>query len=129
MTKMHLSILEQYHHEHLTWERILEFFRQENAFLKMRLSEVLDQTTDNAFLMLAEQFQNQFIIKDEFMDDLKKDIHDMELQLKNEVTNLSHLSDKKMEIRHNKLRNEMEYLEKDFTQLRNDFNKYLVSIL
>ena len=83
MTKMHLSILEQYHHEHLTWERILEFFRQENAFLKMRLSEVLDQTTDNAFLMLAEQFQNQFIIKDEFMDDLKKDIHDMELQLKN----------------------------------------------
>ena len=34
-----------------------------------------------------------------------------------------------MEIRHNKLRNEMEYLEKDFTQLRNDFNKYLVSIL
>ncbi len=129
MTSTYLSKLEQYHHEHLTWERILEFFRQENAFLKTRLSEVLDHTTDNTFLSLAEQFQNQFITKDEFMDELKQDIHAMEVQLKKDIINQSPIPDKKLEARHNKLRNEMEYLEKNFTQLRNEFNKYLVSVL
>jgi len=97
--------------------------------LKTRLSEVLDHTTDNTFLSLAEQFQNQFITNDEFMDELKQDIHTMEVQLKKDIINQSPVPDKKLEARHNRLRNEMEYLEKNFTQLRNEFNKYLVSVL
>jgi hypothetical protein len=129
MANSYTSKLDQYHHEYRTWQRTLEFFKQENAFLKTRLSEVVDRNTDKEFLALAEQFQNQFIIKDDFIGELKHDINEMETTLKVTTVSIKVLADKKIEAKHNKLRNEIEYLEKNFTQLKNDFNKYLVSVL
>ena len=129
MTNNYISKLDQYHFEHLTWERMLDFFKQENAFLKTRLSQVLDRKIDNEFLALAEQFQNQFIIKDDFIDELKHDIHEMERAVKESTVIMKIVPDIKVETKHNKLRNEMEYLEKNFAQLKNEFNKYLVSVL
>jgi L-lactate utilization protein LutC len=129
MTNSYISKLDQYHHEHLTWERMLDFFKQENAFLKTRLSQVLDRKIDKEFLALAEQFQNQFIIKDDFIDELKHDINEMETAVKESSVLMKIVPDIKVETKHNKLRNEMEYLEKNFAQLKNEFNKYLVSVL
>ena len=129
MTNNYISKLDQYHFEHLTWERMLDFFKQENAFLKTRLSQVLDRKIDNEFLALAEQFQNQFIIKDDFIDELKHDINEMERAIKESTLTMKIVPDIKVENKHNKLRNEMEYLEKNFAQLKNEFNKYLVSVL
>ena len=129
MTNSYISKLDQYRFEHLTWERMLDFFKQENAFLKTRLSQVLDRKIDNEFLALAEQFQNQFIIKDDFIDELKHDINEMERAIKESTLTMKIVPDIKVENKHNKLRNEMEYLEKNFAQLKNEFNKYLVSVL
>jgi len=129
MTSSYTAKLDQYRHEYMTWKRVLEFFKQENAFLKTRLSEVVDRNTDREFLALAEHFQNQFIIKDEFMDELRHDINEMDAGLTIPVGSAKIMLDKKMEAKQNKLRNEIEYLEKNFTQLKNEFNKYLVSVL
>ncbi len=129
MTNSYISKLDQYRFEHLTWERMLDFFKQENAFLKTRLSQVLDRKIDSEFLALAEQFQNQFIIKDDFIDELKHDINEMERAIKESSVTMKIVPDIKVENKHNKLRNEMEYLEKNFAQLKNEFNKYLVSVL
>jgi L-lactate utilization protein LutC len=129
MTNSYISKLDQYHHEHLTWERMLDFFKQENSFLKTRLSQVLDRKIDKEFLALAEHFQNEFIIKDDFIDELKHDISEMEKAVKESTLAMKIVPDIKVETKHNKLRNEMEYLEKNFTQLKNEFNKYLVSVL
>lgn len=114
----------QFQHEHKTWSRLLEFFKQENIFLKNRLAEVLDQRTDNDFLALAEHFQNRFIIKDEYIDELRHDINSQEnsLSVKDEF-----LIDNELARRQQKLRNEMEYFEKNFNQLKNEFNKYLAT--
>ncbi len=129
MTNSYISKLDQYRFEHLTWERMLDFFKQEYAFLKTRLSQVLDRKIDSEFLALAEQFQNQFIIKDDFIDELKHDINEMERAVKESTVAMKIVPDIKVENKHNKLRNEMEYLEKNFAQLKNEFNKYLVSVL
>ncbi len=129
MTNSYVSRLEQYHHEHLTWERLLAFFKQENAFLKTRLSEVVDRDMDKDFLALAEHFQNQFIVKDEFIDELKHDIHEMDMILKQDIEAARNIPDKRMEARHNKLRDEVEFLEKNFTELKKEFNNYIVSML
>ncbi|WP_462220940.1 hypothetical protein [Ferruginibacter sp.] len=129
MTNSYISKLDQYRFEYLTWERMLDFFKQENAFLKTRLSQVLDRKIDSEFLALAEQFQNQFIIKDDFIDELKHDINEMERAVKESTVAMKIVPDIKVENKHNKLRNEMEYLEKNFAQLKNEFNKYLVSVL
>lgn len=129
MTNSYTSIADQYHYEYLTWKRILEFFKRENSFLKTRLSEVLDNKTGKDFLALAEHFQNEFIVKDEFINDLYTDVEQLEKLLQEiSITNKNNLGTK-IETRHNKLRNEMEYLEKSFIQLKNEFNRYVVSIL
>lgn len=124
MAPVKISKPDQFHHENKTWGRLLEFFKQENIFLKNRLSEVVDHSTDKEFLALAEQFQNKFIIKDEIIDELR---HDINLQSVDLINNNDSLVDSKLIKRQEKLRNEMEYFEKDFIQLKNEFNKYLSS--
>jgi len=126
MSPVKISKPNQYHHENKTWSRLLEFFKQENTYLKNRLAEVLDQRTDKEFLALAEQFQNKFILKDEFIDELRHDINVLDMDLRGKDDNLlDNMLIKKQE----KLRNELEYFEKDFYQLKNEFNNYLASVL
>ncbi|MGB4845198.1 MAG: hypothetical protein WBP16_12095 [Ferruginibacter sp.] len=126
MTPIKITKPDQFHHENKTWTRLLEFFKQENTFLKNRLSEVVDHRTDKEFLALAEQFQNKFILKDEYISELRHDINAQNNDLLNASDIVSH---NKLGKRQEKLRNEMEYFEKDFNSLRNEFNKYLSSVL
>ena len=126
MATFKISRPEQFLHENKTWNRLLEFFKQENAFLKTRLAEVVDHRTDKEFLTLAEQFQNKFIIKDEYIDELR---HDVNLQQQGLNRKENELPDRDTLKKQEKLRNEMEYFEKDFTKLKNEFNKYLSSVL
>ena len=116
----------QFNYENRSWIRLLEFFKQENTMLKNRLAEVVDQKADRDFLALAEQFQNKFIVKDEFIDELR---HDINKQLDEIVVNPDRLTDQKLLKNQQKLRNEMVYFEKKFTSLRNEFNKYLSDYL
>lgn len=126
MSQVKISKPDQFHHENKTWTRLLEFFKQENTFLKNRLAEVVDARTDKEFLSLAEQFQNKFIIKDEYIDELRHDINLSDQDLTNSKVVLV---DNKLIKRQEKLRNEMEYFERDFNMLKNEFNKYLSSVL
>ena len=50
--------------EQEAWKRSLEFYKQENALLKYRLSEMVDKSEGDHFLQTAEYFQNEFLIKD-----------------------------------------------------------------
>jgi hypothetical protein len=126
MSPVKLSKPDQFHHENKTWNRMLEFFKQENTFLKNRLSEVLDSSTDKEFLALAEHFQNRFICKDEYIDEMRHDIIEQDGLLIKSIEN--DIADKLIR-RQEKLRNEMEYFEKDFNMLKNEFNKYLSKVL
>ena len=129
MSEARISKPEQFQFENNTWERLLEYLKQENAFLKTRLAEVLDQSTNKNFLALAEQFQNRFILKDEFIDELRHDIHEQDKLLKEQYINKPKTLDPKTIKKQEKLRNEMAYLEKDFPMLKNEFNKYITNNL
>lgn len=120
-----VNILEQYHHENMTWLRSIDFFRQENSFLKNRLAEVVDATTDRGFLAQAEHFQNQFIIKDEFLDELRHDVQEQEHDLTLRFRHQNFSPDMAMRDRQQLLRGQMHYLEKEFHSLRYEFNNYL----
>lgn len=52
------------------WQSSLEFFRQENALLKYRLSEMVDNNEGSHFLQMAEHFQNELLISDENLKNL-----------------------------------------------------------
>lgn len=124
-----ISKSEQFQYENQTWERLLTFFKQENNVLKTRLSEVLDRAMGKDFLALAEQFQNRFILKDEFIRELNHDVNDQKRVLGENMANNTQSVNEKLIKRQDKLRNEVEYLEKDFALLKNEFNKYLSTAL
>lgn len=117
---------EQFIHENRTWLRLLDFLKQENTVLKNRLAEVLDHESSKEFLAQAEHYQNLFIIKDEFIDELR---HDVNVQVQSLTAKFNGKLDEKMLKKQEKLRNEMEYMEKDFTKLKNEFNRYLATSL
>jgi hypothetical protein len=109
----------------MTWLRSIDFFRQENTHLKTRLAEVVDSTSDKEFLAQAEHFQNQFIIKDEFLDELRHDVNEQERSVIEKNKGRDLYIDEFFKTRQQHLRGQMEYLEKEFTSLRNEFNHYL----
>lgn len=122
------AALDQFQFENMTWSRSLDFFKQENAHLKDRLSEIVDKTSDKHILAQAEHFQNQFIIKDEFIDELKHDINEQAKLIKdcsrknqNGTVDFCSIQDK--------LREQMQYLEKDFAELRKAFYEYIIKSL
>ncbi len=119
---------EQFVHENVTWKRLLDFFIQENSFLKTRLSEVVDKETDKSFIAQAEHFQTEFILKDEYIHDIERDIKDQEKTLKGVLIQKT-LPDYKTCKKQEKLRNEISYLEKEFSHLKTQFNKYLLSLV
>ena len=119
--------IEQFLHENLTWKRLLDFFIQENSFLKTRLSEVVDKQTNEGFIVQAEHFQNEFILKDEYIRDIAKDIKEQEKNLQLGLVQQK-TPDYKTCKKQDKLRNEISYLEKEFSILKNQFNKYLLTI-
>lgn len=119
--------LDQYQNEAGMWLRTLDFIKQENNFLKNRLSAVVDNRSDKVFLAQAEHFQNQFIIKDEFIDELKHDVNEQVRQIKTYGLKNAELNGhaKSFSDTQDNLRDQMTYLEKDFTHLRNEFYAYL----
>lgn len=118
----------QFLHENISWKRSLDFFTQENNYLKTRLSEVVDRETDKIFIGHAELFQNEFIQKDEGIRDIGNDIKEQEINLQLAIK-LKKDPDIKACKQQEKLRNEMAYLEKECSNLKTKFNKYILSIV
>ena len=121
--------LNQMHHEHLSWLRVVDFFEEENIFLKKRLAEVVNQNSDKDFLALAEQYQNLFIIKTNFMEELRHDIHEQEEFLKKSLLQPEKYLTKYFFEQHEKLELNTRFLEKDFAKIRNEFNEYITAAL
>lgn len=117
---------EQFMHEVQTWSRVLYFYKQENAFLKTRLSHVVDHNHDRAFLDTAEHFNNRFLFVDEYIAELFQDIRMQADMIKKSISG-DHSQDKVMTTLQTKLRGEMEKFEKDLLTLRTEFNKKLVN--
>jgi len=118
---------QQYQHESNTWERLLDFFRQENAFLKNRLSEVLDSREDKSFVSTAEHFQNEFLLKDDYINELRRDIKEQQRQIKICLQDGIEINGKLLK-KHEKLRNEIRYFENGFSDLKNEFNQSLAAL-
>jgi hypothetical protein len=116
MNNIDTYTLKQYHHENEAWERLLNFLKQENAFLKIRLSELLDNSSDKKSLALAEHFQTQFILKDELVDKVLMNVHEQEKKIRENIAILK---------KRDQLRNEIQQLEKLFFDLKKEFNQYL----
>ena len=121
IVKMDKVINGQIKHELSSWLRLIEFFRQENALLKYRLSELVDNNDDRNFLQIAEYFQNEFLLKDERLKRLIKELQDYAELIENGKSELSnHLS------AHIRLRKCIHEFQKKYSSLSSEFNEKML---
>lgn len=109
--------------ENIMWERTLDFYLQQNAFLKTKLSHAIDHMMSKHFLAEAENFQNLFLQNDENIKELQSDIDLLQRSLKDGSFDHAYL-----DRTYRKLGNEINNFEKKFAALKNDFGKYMETI-
>jgi hypothetical protein len=128
INKMKKEPLRQLQHESDTWKRTLAFMRQENNFLKDRLSQVLGNDLGPGFVERAEYFQNKFISEDETMNMMRQDLHAFDQLLDREIVEDGLLL-KEIIKKQKHLKKDMFQMEQQFSLLQADFNSYLTSIV
>ena len=115
-------------HETLQWERALDYYKQENSYLKTWLSELVDNHSDEPFLALAEYYNNRFVATDDhikvFVQDLKKQSQQIAQLQQSRLFANERFSGVQQQ-----LRNEMESFEKNMTGLRVEFTTKMLSYL
>ena len=122
---MKIVINNQIEHEHKACRRSLEFFKQENALLKYRLSEIVDSNEESGFLQLAEYFQNELLLKDEKLNKLINELHQISDQFR-ELENFKGMPEKLLLIQ-DQFRRDMLDFENSFLLLSKDFNKKMLT--
>lgn len=110
--------------EHQAWESRLEFFNQQHALLKYRISELVDSNEDDHFLQMAEYFQNELLLKDEMLNKLTKELREFSENVK-QLPTINPLSQNMID-RYELLRNEMLEFEKSSLKLSREFNKRML---
>lgn len=128
MSKIKITEHDQFLHEVQTWDRSLDFYKQENNFLKTRLSHVLDNNSDKTFLTFAEQFNSRFLFMDEYIKDLKRDLS-QQVNMLNQFIRGNITQQRPIENLQKKLRIEMVEFEKNVTAIKYDFNQQLAAYL
>ncbi|MFM7467091.1 MAG: hypothetical protein ACKO2O_04210 [Crocinitomicaceae bacterium] len=113
------------HQKHLDYLNRLEFYTEEIAISKERLSEVTSKNTDKEVLKQVEHFQNQFIIQRNNIDELKHTIKIHENELQMVVAKNSTAVEQRKVILDDKTQDFMRYFEQNFNDLRKEFNLFL----
>lgn len=122
------SILTQYLHETRQWERALDYYKQENSYLKTWLSELVDNHSGEVFVAMAEYYNNRFLAADDY---IKVFVQDLKVQSR-QIAQLQQArinAGLKLNNRQLQLRKEMEFFEKDMTRLRVEFTSKMLNYL
>ena len=118
------KIIDQ-HLENQDWLKRLDFYKEEIVILKERLDEVTSKNNASDFLKDVEHFQNQFIVQRNNIDELAHAIKMNETKLVKEVhANPIAVDHRKVES-HEAEADFIGYFEKNFAQLRGEFNQFL----
>ena len=128
MVNMISSNTQQYIFENSSWIRFIEFLNLENTHMKNRLSEIIDQIIDRESLAMAEHFQNQFLTKDDFYDHMLHTLMAQAVKWKELKTKPNAEISYDMKLTHKKIREQMEFIERDNLLIKQDYNTYLRSL-
>jgi hypothetical protein len=122
--KMYISDL---HFEHVQWRSELVFWEEQISSYIKRLEEVVIRYTDNTVRAQVEHYQNQFILHNDVIDVLKKDIKKHEQHLADYAQehpvaiNHVHFDD------HDLLRDRMETQRSIYQDLKTKYFRFLSS--
>lgn len=121
---MKANIIDQ-HLENQDWLKRLDFYKEEITILKERLDEVTKKNNASDFLKDVEHFQNQFIVQRNNIDELAHSIKKNEQGLVKEVNSNPVAVDHRKVESHLAEEDFIGYFEKNFAELRTEYNKFL----
>lgn len=75
------NLLRHFSFETDTWERLLEYYKQEILSFQFRLSEIINETDDPDMLLQAERFNEDFIGQDFATNYLMEEVYKLNLLL------------------------------------------------
>jgi len=118
-----LLLLEQTKHDTQKWKRLLDRLQQNNIVQKYYLAELLKKKYEgeDKFVLLAEQYQNQFLQQEEALRLMRNDVAALEdLAIKNECEKIHHHK--------KKLEKEMKAFRANFKSISSEFTIFLLSV-
>ncbi|MBK8886274.1 MAG: hypothetical protein IPN46_06835 [Saprospiraceae bacterium] len=125
MQKDHKVYLSDLHFEHTQWLSELKFWEDEIKSFSKRLGEVVVRYTSNEIRAKIEHFQNQFILHDEVIDLLKKDVKNHEkaiaLQAEDNPVAINHVYFND----HTGLRDKMDTQRQIYRELKSTYYNFL----
>lgn len=123
------DIIYTQHDEHRAWMSKLKFYEDEILILKNRLSEIVSKNTNKDILAQAEHFQNQLIVQKENIDEISHSITVDEDTIRKAVDKKPKFIDQLDTEPHTKEKQAMDSFEKNFTELRAEFNKFASKVM
>jgi predicted nucleic acid-binding Zn-ribbon protein len=125
---MKTSIYSQ-HYEHTEWLNVLSFYKDDIKIMQKRIEEIVQKNTANDIMAQVEHFQNQLIIQQNHIDDMRKHIEKDEQHLISSVkTNEIAVDHRKLED-HTSEREDITAFEKNFEDLRKNLNRFLAKYM
>ena len=118
-----LLLLEQTKQDTQKWKRLLDRLEQNNIIQKYHLAELLKKKYQgkDKFVLLAEQYQNQFLQHEEALRLMRNDVAALEgLAIKNECEKIHHHK--------KKLGKEMKAFSANFKRISSEFTIFLLSV-
>jgi hypothetical protein len=121
--RMPATFLRQFIYESESWKRLLFFYKEENVYCRIRLSEILSDSASNVILDRAEYFQGCFVMSDETIHWLIDEIQQHKKILSQNSNDIQMLE---CAIRNQqRLKNDIIKAEEVLLKLKNEFNDFL----
>ncbi|MFS2190147.1 hypothetical protein ACCC92_25950 [Mucilaginibacter sp. Mucisp84] len=109
--------------------RGIAFYTQELAILQERLQEVAGDNTAREVQEQIEHFQNQFIIHEKCLTELKQDVHRNDLDIKADLLLSGTMVSESIAAEHSRVHERYLNEEKIFNDLRHEFNRFSAECL
>lgn len=112
------------HEENTNWMKTLDFYKDEINIFRSRLEEIAAKNNSTKVLTEVEHYQNQFIIQRDNIDNIAHAIKLNEESLLAEINrNPVAVDHRKLEY-HEKEQDLVETFEKNFSGIREEFNRF-----
>ena len=125
---MKTSIYSQ-HYEHTEWLNVLSFYKDDIKIMQKRIEEIVQKNTSHDIMAQVEHFQNQLIIQQRNIDEMRDHIQQDEKLLVATVNkNIVAVDHRKVED-HTGERQNIAAFEKNFEDLRKNLNRFLAKYM
>ncbi len=112
-------------HAHQEWLKSLDFSKDEINIMRKRLEEVISKNTGSEVTAEVEHYQNQFIVQQNNIDELKHTINEhTHLVFVDAKAHVGRVEETRV-TEHEKIDEQVKMFEKSFTELRKEYNKFL----